>query len=82
MQAEYWRQRKNSAEQVVEYGNDVEGTAFDSRNDGDPLSETDWNLQVRSLAGRNSHACQPMQQLSAVDPEVLQALASRVCQKA
>ncbi len=46
MQNEYWRQRKVASDLTVEYGNDVEGTAFCSPSEGDPLGSTDWNLQA------------------------------------
>lgn len=44
MQAEYWRSRTERDGAFVEYGNDVEGSAFSSR---DPLGSTRWNLQVQ-----------------------------------
>lgn len=47
MQCEYWRQRNITSDLTVEYGNDVEGTAFCSPGEGDPLGDTDWNLQAR-----------------------------------
>jgi histone demethylase JARID1 len=52
-QLEYWRQRLHGGEvEEVEYGNDVEGTAFSSHKDGDALGRSDWNMQVLSrLAG-------------------------------
>ena len=34
---------------VVEYGNDVEGTAFCSPDAEDPLGSSSWNLQASSL---------------------------------
>ena len=43
MQAEYWRSRTERDGAFVEYGNDVEGSAFSIR---DPLGSTRWNLQV------------------------------------
>ena len=42
-QAEYWRSRTERDGAFVEYGNDVEGSAFSLR---DPLGSTRWNLQV------------------------------------
>ena len=45
-QAEYWREQlRGKGEEWVDYGNDVEGTAFaDCGND--PLSNSAWNLNV------------------------------------
>ena len=43
LQAEYWRSRTERDGAFVEYGNDVEGSAFSIR---DPLGSTRWNLQV------------------------------------
>jgi JmjC domain, hydroxylase len=43
LQAEYWRSRTERDGAFVEYGNDVEGSAFSVR---DPLGSTRWNLQV------------------------------------
>ena len=31
----------------VQYGNDVEGTAFCDHGSEDPLGRTDWNMRVR-----------------------------------
>ena len=31
---------------VIEYGNDVEGTAFCSADANDPLGSSSWNLQA------------------------------------
>lgn len=44
-QAEYWRVRGEGGDAFVEYGNDVEGSAFCGR---DPLGSTPWNMQVGS----------------------------------
>jgi hypothetical protein len=46
VQLEYWRQRKIATDLTVEYGNDVEGTAFCAQHDGDRLGDSDWNLQA------------------------------------
>lgn len=32
----------------VEYGNDVEGTAFCDKDSDDPLGRSAWNMRVRS----------------------------------
>lgn len=47
-QTEYWRARKQHDGTFVEYGNDVEGSAFSARNSRDPLGSSRWNLQARS----------------------------------
>ncbi len=46
-QTEYWRARKQHDGTFVEYGNDVEGSAFSARNSRDPLGSSRWNLQAR-----------------------------------
>ena len=48
LQAEYWRRRKHRATDVthVQYGNDVEGTAFASPDSQDPLGSGPWNMRV------------------------------------
>ena len=48
LQAEYWRSRTERDGAFVEYGNDVEGSAFSIR---DPLGSTRWNLQVSGCGG-------------------------------
>ena len=50
LQAEYWRRRKHRATDVthVQYGNDVEGTAFASPDSQDPLGSGPWNMRVRA----------------------------------
>lgn len=45
-QADYWRQVSSNDNPVVEYGNDVEGTAFCTPDQQDPLGSSSWNLQV------------------------------------
>lgn len=35
---------------LIEYGNDVEGTAFCPPSDDDPLGSSSWNLQARLLS--------------------------------
>ncbi len=45
-QEDYWRERSSGTGISVEYGNDVEGTAFDP---GDRLGGTGWNLNVRCV---------------------------------
>ena len=52
-QAEYWRRRGNSDKENhgvthVEYGNDVEGTAFCDPHSDDPLGRSPWNMRVSS----------------------------------
>ena len=49
MQAEYWRRRVSTENKIayVQYGNDVEGTAFCDHSSEDPLGRTDWNMRVR-----------------------------------
>lgn len=65
-QAAYWRERATCREdKFVEYGNDVEGTAFSTSDVPCPLAATDWNLQVRSFlqvmhACMHAHACTVM----------------------
>ena len=49
-QADYWRQMLSGDNPLIEYGNDVEGTAFCSADSGDPLGSSTWNLQA-------SHSC-------------------------
>ncbi len=49
LQADYWRQMCGSDNPVVEYGNDVEGTAFCPPDADDALGSTSWNLQVGNL---------------------------------
>ena len=46
LQAAYWWQFDHGEALTVEYGNDVEGTAFAAPDSGDPLGKTKWNLQV------------------------------------
>lgn len=46
LQADYWRQMCGSDNPVIEYGNDVEGTAFCPPDAEDPLGSTSWNLQA------------------------------------
>ncbi|KAK9817663.1 hypothetical protein WJX72_000349 [[Myrmecia] bisecta] len=48
VERDYWRHMYALGDQplTVEYGNDVEGTAFCSPESGDPLAQTAWNLQV------------------------------------
>lgn len=46
VEADYWRQMCSGDNPVVEYGNDVEGTAFCPPDADDPLGSTGWNLQV------------------------------------
>ena len=46
MQEAYWRQYEQPNPLVVEYGNDVEGTAFADPSSRDPLAGSPWNLQV------------------------------------
>ncbi|KAL0054042.1 hypothetical protein WJX82_002859 [Trebouxia sp. C0006] len=46
VEADYWRQMCGNDNPVVEYGNDVEGTAFCPPDAEDPLGSTGWNLQV------------------------------------
>ncbi len=46
LQADYWRQMCGNDNPVVEYGNDVEGTAFCPPDAEDPLGSTGWNLQA------------------------------------
>ena len=41
VEAEYWRERNSGSNLTVEYGNDVEGTAF-SGETWDPLSSSRW----------------------------------------
>ena len=48
VQADYWRQMLGSDNPLVEYGNDVEGTAFCSADADDPLGSSSWNLQARN----------------------------------
>ena len=43
-QAEYWRERESGGGALVEYGNDVEGSAFYPDDD---LGRSAWNLNVR-----------------------------------
>lgn len=57
LQAEYWRARAEASDAFVEYGNDVEGSAFCDR---DPLGSTPWNMQ----------ACPTPPQLPATIPSV------------
>lgn len=49
-QAAYWKRRagKDKKAAYVEYGNDVEGTAFSKDKARDPLAKTDWNMRVRA----------------------------------
>lgn len=49
LQADYWRQMLGSDNPLIEYGNDVEGTAFCSADSNDPLGSSSWNLQARQL---------------------------------
>jgi hypothetical protein len=60
VEAEYWRERAaapGGGGLLVEYGNDVEGTAF---HPGDPLGETSWNLNVsRTRRSRLEDAWRP-----------------------
>ena len=56
-QAEYWRRRGSSDKEnhgvsYVEYGNDVEGTAFCDVNSEDPLGRSSWNMRVRSQSAQ------------------------------
>jgi jmjN domain len=44
VEARYWKEREGDKELTVEYGNDLEGTAF---HVDDPLGRTAWNLNVR-----------------------------------
>ena len=46
LQAAYWWQFDHGEALTVEYGNDVEGTAFAAPDSADPLGKTKWNLQV------------------------------------
>ena len=46
LQADYWRQMCGNDNPMVEYGNDVEGTAFCLPDAEDPLGSTGWNLQA------------------------------------
>jgi len=50
VQAEYWRRRttrtEKNGETHVEYGNDVEGTAFCDTDSNDPLGSSPWNMRV------------------------------------
>lgn len=46
LQADYWRQMLGSDNPLIEYGNDVEGTAFCSADSNDPLGSSSWNLQA------------------------------------
>jgi hypothetical protein len=50
MQAEYWRRRKHRTTDIthVQYGTDVEGTAFASPDSQDPLGSSPWNMRVRT----------------------------------
>lgn len=45
VEAEYWREMATNNSTMVEYGNDVVGSAFGD-NSHDPLAKTGWNLQV------------------------------------
>ena len=46
-QLEYWRQRLHGGGvEYVEYGNDVEGTAFSDPHEGDPLGSSKWNMRT------------------------------------
>ncbi|CAK0750013.1 hypothetical protein CVIRNUC_001956 [Coccomyxa viridis] len=47
-EAEYWRRRVSTENKIayVQYGNDVEGTAFCDHGSEDPLGRTDWNMRV------------------------------------
>ena len=52
MQAGYWTRRGNSDKENsgvchIEYGNDVEGTAFCNTESDDPLGRSPWNMRVR-----------------------------------
>lgn len=51
MQAEYWQEMTGKFTKQadwVEYGNDIEGTAFEDQSAGavDPVSRSFWNLRV------------------------------------
>lgn len=63
MQEAYWREVEACRGLSVEYGNDVEGTAFGRPTSADPLASSPWNLQVaslfRSLVLRAFHSRQP-----------------------
>lgn len=61
MQAEYWRRRESTEHKVayVQYGNDVEGTAFCDHGSEDPLGKSDWNMRVRCQCCRRISAGQP-----------------------
>lgn len=50
VEAEYWRQRSMSSGKpfYVEYGNDVEGSAF-LKSDVPSVAGTRWNLQVQNV---------------------------------
>lgn len=50
VEAEYWRQRSmpNGKPFYVEYGNDVEGSAF-LKSDVPSVAGTRWNLQVHGV---------------------------------
>ena len=61
MQAEYWRRRVSTENKIayVQYGNDVEGTAFCDHGSEDPLGRTDWNMRVRRKCCCHISAGQP-----------------------
>ena len=44
----YWEEMGSDKEMEVEYGADLEGSAFSTSPD-DPLGRSDWNLKVRLL---------------------------------
>ena len=76
MQAEYWRRRGNSDKEnggvsYVEYGNDVEGTAFCDKDSDDPLGRSAWNMRVRlsvqAAEGSEKLHCRPIWHLSSND---------------
>lgn len=56
-QADYWRQVSSPDNPVVEYGNDVEGTAFCAPDQQDPLGSSSWNLQVLCLLTHSLLTC-------------------------
>ncbi len=45
-QAEYWRLAGAPDDMLVEYGSDLEGSAFAEAGVEDPLARSAWNLQV------------------------------------
>ena len=64
LQEAYWRHHAAAKAGVeVEYGNDVEGTAFAPRDLACPLGSSAWNLAVRApshpsaLCAEQRHGC-------------------------